>query len=52
MIKIFNFKYIKENIKLIFLIGFSTALRLINLGYSDYQGDEIKALYLPIKGNH
>ncbi|KKS21358.1 MAG: Glycosyl transferase family 39 [candidate division WWE3 bacterium GW2011_GWA1_41_8] len=25
-------------------------LRLINLGYSDYQGDEIKALFLPAEG--
>jgi len=50
MKKIFSFKYIKDNIRLIFLIIFSTALRLINLGYSDYQGDEIKALYLPSKG--
>ncbi len=29
------------------LILISISLRLINLGYSDYQGDEIKALYLP-----
>src|SRR3989338_8031807 len=25
-------------------------LRLVNLGYSDYQGDEIKALFLPTVG--
>ncbi|MDX1415707.1 MAG: glycosyltransferase family 39 protein [Candidatus Promineifilaceae bacterium] len=25
-------------------------LRLVNLGYSDYQGDEIKALFLPAEG--
>lgn len=32
------------------LILISLSLRLINLGYSDYQGDEIKALFLPKNG--
>ena len=27
-------------------------LRFINLGYSDYQGDEIKAFFLPISGQN
>ena len=34
-------------IHLLLLILISISLRLINLGYSDYQGDEIKALFLP-----
>lgn len=34
-------------IDVIFLLLLSSALRLVNLGYSDYQGDEIKALFLP-----
>jgi 4-amino-4-deoxy-L-arabinose transferase-like glycosyltransferase len=32
---------------LILIVVLSLFLRLINLGYSDYQGDEIKALFLP-----
>jgi len=35
---------------LIYLIFVTLWLRLINLGYSDYQGDEIKALYRPEAG--
>lgn len=42
--------YIKQNFLLI-ILGFSTLwLRIVNLGYSDYQGDEIKALFLPEEG--
>jgi 4-amino-4-deoxy-L-arabinose transferase-like glycosyltransferase len=43
-------KFVRENILLI-ILGFTTLwLRLVNLGYSDYQGDEIKALFLPEEG--
>lgn len=42
-------KYIKYiPIVLILFIAFS--LRFINLGYSDFQGDEIKALFIPETG--
>ena len=34
-------------IHLLLLILISVSLRLVNLGYSDYQGDEIKALFIP-----
>ena len=43
-------KFIKQNL-LLLILGFTTLwLRLVNLGYSDYQGDEIKALFLPEEG--
>ena len=35
---------------LLIILGF--ALRFFNLGYSDYQGDEIKALFLPSPGQN
>ena len=35
---------------ILFLAGITLWLRLVNLGYSDYQGDEIKALALPNPG--
>lgn len=38
------------NIILFSIIFISAVLRFVNLGYSDYQGDEIKALYLPGEG--
>jgi len=41
------FNLIKKNILPIFLGATTIWLRLINLGYSDYQGDEIKALFIP-----
>ncbi len=48
MKKITNF--LKSNLYLL-ILGFTTFwLRIVNLGYSDYQGDEIKALFLPEKG--
>lgn len=50
MKKIVSFQYIKKNFKVISLVIFSSILRFMNLGYSDYQGDEIKALYLPSEG--
>jgi 4-amino-4-deoxy-L-arabinose transferase-like glycosyltransferase len=43
----------KEKIKyipILYLIFITIWLRLVNLGYSDYQGDEIKALFLPASG--
>ncbi|MFZ2663939.1 MAG: glycosyltransferase family 39 protein [Patescibacteria group bacterium] len=50
MKKILSIKSIKENIQLIILLFVAFVLRFINLGYSDFQGDEIKALYLPLPG--
>ncbi len=50
MKKFLSTKYFKENINLIIVFIVSAVLRLSNLGYSDYQGDEIKALYLPSGG--
>lgn len=44
------FKWTKENICLILILVPSFILRFVNLGYSDYQGDEIKALYFPPSG--
>lgn len=35
---------------ILLLVALTLWLRLANLGYSDYQGDEIKALYLPGSG--
>ncbi len=43
----------KEKLKLIpflFLVFVTLWLRLVNLGYSDFQGDEIKALWRPAPG--
>ncbi len=34
------------------LMGLTILLRIINLGYSDFQGDEIKALYIPDNGTN
>ncbi|NJR16093.1 MAG: glycosyltransferase family 39 protein [Calothrix sp. CSU_2_0] len=42
----------KTIIPLIYLIFVTLWLRLSNLGYSNYQGDEIKALYLPQLGEN
>ena len=44
------FSFIKKNINIIIVATISFGLRFINLGYSDYEGDEIKALYLPEAG--
>jgi len=44
---------VKEKLRLIpllFLIFVTLWLRLVNLGYSDFQGDEIKALWRPAPG--
>lgn len=47
MKKIFSIKTIKENFREIIILIVSSILRFTYLGYSDFQGDEIKALYLP-----
>ena len=47
MKKIFNIRTIKDNFQEIIILVVSSVLRLTHLGYSDFQGDEIKALYLP-----
>ena len=47
MKKIFNIKNIKDNFREIIILIVSSVLRFTYLGYSDFQGDEIKALYLP-----
>jgi hypothetical protein len=46
------FSLIKNNINMLIVVAISIGLRFINLGYSDYQGDEIKALYLPEVGQN
>lgn len=48
--KYLNLKFLKENIFFIVVLATSFVLRFISLGYSDFQGDEIKALYLPLQG--
>jgi len=50
MKKYLSLKYAKENFYIIVIAIISFVLRFINLGYSDYQGDEIRALYLPADG--
>lgn len=47
MKKYLSIKFVKENILIILVTMVSAILRFWNLGYSDFQGDEIKALYLP-----
>lgn len=42
----------KINLVLFGVLVPAVILRLFNLGYSDYQGDEIKALYLPEDGQN
>lgn len=41
---------IKKHYLLIVLLVLAIFLRLLNLGYSDFQGDEIKALFIPEPG--
>lgn len=50
MKKYFSKSFLKQNILFIIVILIATVLRFYNLGYSDFQGDEIKALYLPEVG--
>lgn len=46
--KNFSLKNISRKTGILFLFLFCAAvLRLVNLGYSDYQGDETQALYIP-----
>lgn len=47
MRKYILFKFIKQNFLILIVATVSVVLRFVNLGYSDFQGDEIKALYLP-----
>ncbi len=43
--------YIKNiDYALVFVLIVSAVLRIVNLGYSDYQGDEIRAQYIPVQG--
>lgn len=39
-------KFNKKTLLLIFFITCASVLKLVNLGYSDYQGDETKAFYI------
>lgn len=41
-----NFKVTKNKLYVTTLLLLASALRLINLGYSNFQGDEIKALFI------
>lgn len=45
--EIFSKQFFIENWQLITVLVVAGILRFTNLGYSNYQGDEIKALYLP-----
>jgi len=45
-----NVKAILKKSPLVLLLLALVFLRLVNLGYSEYQGDEIQALYLPKSG--
>ncbi|MGD8634760.1 MAG: glycosyltransferase family 39 protein, partial [Anaerolineales bacterium] len=40
----------RDRFYMLVLLLTSSALRLINIGYSDYQGDEIKAFFIPETG--
>lgn len=44
------YNWSKSNFYLLLILVSSFTLRFVNLGYSDYQGDEIKALYFPTTG--
>lgn len=50
MRRILSKRFLKQNILLILVALVSLVLRFHNLDYSDFQGDEIKALYLPEEG--
>ena len=39
--------FLKNNWPFLLILVIAAGLRLMNLGYSDYQGDEIKALFIP-----
>ncbi len=38
---------LRPNLALFFVVAVCIFLRLVSLGYSEYQGDETQALYLP-----
>lgn len=40
----------KIDLLLVISVGIGAYLRFANLGYSDYQGDEIRAQYIPMQG--
>jgi hypothetical protein len=42
--------WVKKDFYLILVVFLCSILRIVNLGYSNYQGDEIKALFLPLPG--
>lgn len=42
--------WLKKNYPLLIVLIVAFALRFVNLGYSDFQGDEIKALFIPDPG--
>ncbi len=42
--------FLVRNIFLIIILIFASSLRIWNLGYSDFQGDEIKAFFRPEEG--
>lgn len=42
--------YLKSNWSFLLILAIALFLRIVNLGYSDYQGDEIKALFIPAPG--
>ncbi len=50
MRKYLSLTFVKENFLIILITVVAFALRFVNLGYSDFQGDEIKALFLPPNG--
>jgi len=43
-------KKVLSHIPVIYIFLVAIGLRFVNLGYSDYQGDEIKALFRPLAG--
>jgi hypothetical protein len=45
-----NFRRVIYDKYLLLLVAIASVLRFVNLGYSDFQGDEIKALFLPESG--
>jgi 4-amino-4-deoxy-L-arabinose transferase-like glycosyltransferase len=44
--------WLKKNTPLCLILVISAVLRFVNLGYSDFQGDEIKALFTPDPGQN
>ena len=48
MIKLLNL--LKNKYDLVIITTISVWLRFVNLGYSDFQGDEIRAFFIPDKG--